>query len=294
MELRHLRYFITVAEELHFGHAAEKLLIAQPPLSQQIRQLEDEIGVELFRRTKRKVELTESGKVFLEEARAALKQVESAVRAAQRAKRGEIGHLTLGFVGSAAYQFLPPVVRRYREQFPGVELELHEMTTAQQVTALENGQINVGLLRPPIESLLLVSEIVTNETLVVALPENHELVTHTTLNLTDLRDMPFIIFPRLQGASFYDQIINICQQAGFQPRIVQEAVQMHTIVSLVAAEIGIALVPASVQNLGRSGVTYRTLAEKPPATSLALAWLRDVEVPVLQNFIAIAKEIARI
>jgi DNA-binding transcriptional LysR family regulator len=183
MELRHLRYFITVAEELHFGRAAERLNMTQPPLSQQIRQLEDELGVQLFNRVGRNIELSVAGRVFLEETQQTLVQVEHAVQAARRAARGEIGRLVVGFVGTAAYRVLPSTLRVFQERFPGVEVALREMTTLDQAKALRAEQMDVGFLRPPVDSNGLEIETVFREPLVVALRETHPLTVNEHLTL---------------------------------------------------------------------------------------------------------------
>lgn len=292
MELRHLRYFVAVAEELHFGRAAARLQIAQPPLSQQIRQLEDELGVQLFCRTKRTVQLTEAGQVFLEEARELLTQAEHAIETVQRAKRGEIGRLTLGFVGSATYSILPDVVRAFRRHFPGVKLILHEMTTSEQVAALHEHRIHLGFVRPPLDDEMLLFKTVLQESFVAVLPESHPLATQSQVSLRSLSSEPFILFPRHLGSGFYDQIVSLCQQAGFSPQVMQEAIQMQTIVCLVAAELGVALVPASLQNLQRVGVVYKALQESTPIVELAIAWRRDERSPVVHKFLEVTEQIA--
>jgi DNA-binding transcriptional LysR family regulator len=253
MELRHLHYFITVAEELHFSRAAERLHISQPPLSQQIQNLEDELGVKLFERTKRQVHLTEAGKVFLERCYLVLAQLEQAIAATQRIGRGEVGQLAIGFVVSAMYTVLPEILRGFREKFPAVELQLHELTTAQQIQALYDKQVDVGIVRSAISEPGLSVECFLPESLVLALPETHPLSAQTQVSLSTLADELFILFPAKMGPVFYEQIINICQQAGFRPKVSQEAVQMETIIGLVAAGMGIAIVPTSLQNFHRGG-----------------------------------------
>ncbi|HEY9847144.1 MAG TPA: LysR substrate-binding domain-containing protein, partial [Candidatus Caenarcaniphilales bacterium] len=244
MELRHLRYFVTLAEELHFGRAAERLHIAQPPLSQQIRQLEAELGFLLFHRTKRMVQLSEAGQVFLREIQQVLRQLEQAVQTGRQASRGEVGQLVVGFVGSAAYNILPAILQTFRTTAPAVNLELHELTTDQQLKWLREGRIDVGFLRPPIEDNIFSLEIIFQEPLVAALPETHVLANQVALSLRSISGEPFILFPRPLAPGLYDQIISLCHQASFSPRVVQEAIQMQTIVSLVAAELGLAIVPA--------------------------------------------------
>jgi DNA-binding transcriptional LysR family regulator len=289
MELRHLYYFVAVAEELHFGRAAQRLRIAQPPLSQQIQKLEEELGVQLFRRTKRRVELTEAGQVFLQEARQALAQVEQAVTAARRAGRGEIGRLAVGFVGSASYEILPTMIRRFHECFPDVELVLREATTSQQIRALHEGRIHVGLLRPPVSGDALVIESFLVEPLIAALPETHALAGQPAVSLQELAHERYITFPRHLGPGLYDQIISVCQQAGFSPEITQEAVQMQTILGLVATGIGVALIPASARNLRSAGVAYSELQGVQSGVEMALAWRKDDASPSLQAFLKVVR-----
>lgn len=285
MELRHLRYFVAVADDLHFGRAAEKLFIAQPALSQQIQQLERELGVRLLTRSSRRVALTVAGTVFLSEARAILARVSSALEAARRADRGELGRLGVGFVASATYAVLPAVLRRFREDFPDVELLLYELTAAEQAGALRDGTINVGFARPFLDDPALVVEPVARESFVVALPEGHPLAARKSVALTDLAPEPFILFPSSPKPSYADTVYALCESAGFTPQVAQEVREMQTAVSLIAAGIGISLVPASVQNLRRQGVVYRPLSHPTPPTELVLAYRRDDTSPVLQVFL---------
>jgi DNA-binding transcriptional LysR family regulator len=201
MELRHLRYFVAVAEELHFNRAAERLHMAQPPLSQQIKQLETELGVELFhRRTKRQVQLTEAGQVLLQAAYSILAQLDQAVCETQRAGRGETGSLTIGFTSSVVYDVLPAILHQFRQHFPQVDLVLQELTTTQQEEALQNQRIEVGFCHPPIKDTSLVSETIRLEPLVVVLPATHPLATEPTLSLCSLADEPFISAPSGSGS----------------------------------------------------------------------------------------------
>jgi DNA-binding transcriptional LysR family regulator len=293
MELRHLYYFIAVAEELHFSRAAERLHISQPPLSQQIRSLEDELGVKLFERTKRQVHLTEAGKVFLERSYLVLAQLEQAIAVTQRIGRGEVGRLAIGFVDSATYTVLPEILRIFREQFPAVELRLHEMTTAQQIQALHHKQVDIGIVRSAISESGLSVECLLQESLVLALPETHPFSAQTTVSLSALADELFILFPAKMGPILYEQIIHMCQQAGFRPKVAQEAVQMQTIIGLVAAGLGIAIVPASMQNFHRSGVIYRPLQEQILKTGLYLTWRQHDSSPVIRAFLSLARKTTR-
>ncbi|MDF5718530.1 MAG: LysR family transcriptional regulator [Rhizonema sp. NSF051] len=293
MELRHLRYFVTLAEELHFGRAAERLHIAQPPLSQQIRQLEIELGFDLFHRTKRKVQLTVAGLVFLEEAQQILKQLEQAIQIGRQTSRGEIGQLAIGFVSSAGYNVLPKILRTFRISLPGVVLELRELTTFQQVQWLRERRIDVGFIRPPIEETGFSTETIFREPLVVALPETHPLANKLNLSLASLCSEPFILFSRINAPGLYDTLISLCQQAGFSPMVVQEAIQMQTIVSLVAAEIGVAIVPASLQHLQRTGVVYKILQEATPEVPLNMIWRQNDISPTVQQFIEVVRNLSQ-
>ncbi len=288
MELRHLRYFVTLAEELHFGRAAERLHIAQPPLSQQIRQLETELGFELFHRTKRKVQLTEAGQVFLDEVQQIFKQLEQAIQVGRQTSRGEMGQLVVGFVSSAPYNILPTILRAFRSSVPEVRLELHELTTNEQFRWLRESRIDVGFVRPPVEDTFNF-EIIFQESLVVALPDTHELANQSNVCLRSLKNEPFILFPRLLAPGLYDLIISLCQQAGFSPNVTQEAIQMQTIVSLVAGGLGIAIVPESLQNLQRTGVVYKIVQEPTPKTAIAIIWRQNDTSATVQKFLEIAR-----
>ncbi|WP_341733919.1 LysR family transcriptional regulator [Microcoleus sp. EPA2] len=288
MELRHLRYFIAVAEELNFTRAAEKLHIAQPPLSQQIQQLEAELGFQLFRRTKRTVTLTEAGQVFFEESQKILLQLDRAIQLGQQTNRGELGQLRIGFVSSASHNVVPAILQAFRTLHPAVKLELREMTTNEQLQRLREGQIDIGFLRPPVDEGIN-SEIVFREPLIVALPQTHQLADRAQVELRQLSTEPFILFPRSLAPGLYDRIISFCQQAGFSPIASQEAIQMQTIVSLVAASMGVAIVPESMQNFQRCGVVYKHLQEPSPIVSIALIWC-DNPTPVLLRFLEVATQ----
>ena len=290
MELRHLRYFVTVAEELHFGRAAEKLHISQPPLSMQIRALEEELGVRLFNRTQRHVALTHAGNALLQEARQVLARVEQAVLVTRRAGRGEIGQLAVGFISVADYNVLPSVLRDFRRRYPLVNLTLRESTTDAQVRDLVAGRLDVGFVLPPVNEPALECVPILREPLIAALPDKHPLATRPgKLDLAKLRDAPFILFPRPYAPGLYDDVVSCCRAAGFSPRVEQEAIQMQTIVSLVSAELGVALIPASLTNLRRTGVTYKPLRQQGPMTEIHLAWRRGDELPALRLFVEVAR-----
>ncbi|HLX44921.1 MAG TPA: LysR substrate-binding domain-containing protein [Bryobacteraceae bacterium] len=289
MELRQLRYFVSIAENLHFRRAAEQLSIAQPALSQQIQKLERELGVRLLERTQRRVSLTDAGAVFLERARLTLNEAEEAVRLARLAGRGEIGHLGVGAVTSALYGVFPEVVRVFRERHRQVHLTLHELAGNEQTRALRDGRIQVSFLRPPIDEADIEVRTITREPWVVALPTAHRFARRSRVALKMLAAESFVSFPRDLAPVLYDQLISMCNRAGFSPRIVQEG-QMQTIVSLVAAGIGVALVPATLENLSRRGVVYRPLTGAVAKLQLAVAWRRDNRSPLLEAFLGVVRE----
>ncbi|MDQ0189197.1 LysR family transcriptional regulator [Alicyclobacillus cycloheptanicus] len=287
MELRHLEYFVAVAEELNFARAAARLKMTQPPLSQQILQLERELGVQLFQRTKRKVELTAAGEVFLREARDVLARVDHAAEQARRADRGEIGELSIGFVGSATYDILPVVVREYRRRYPHVHLSLTEMATPVQVEALARRDIDVGVLRPPVAGAI---ESVTIHAAhcVLAIPKGHPLAQAPSISVQDTACVPHILIARKTWAGLHDEIVSLCNRSGFTPHIVQEAFEFQTVLGLVAAGIGIAFVPPSAQNLHARDVVYRTVAGPAPMAAMAIAWRTTDASALVRNFVDIA------
>jgi DNA-binding transcriptional LysR family regulator len=293
MELRHLRYFLAVAEELHFGRAAARLHIAQPPLSQQIRQLERELGYDLFLRTQRRVRLTEAGAAFQEEARALLERLEHAKAAAGRIARGEAGALGVGFVASATYALLPRLYRRFRERHPDVALALEEMSTAEQVDALRAGRIQLGLARPPVGDDTLAAEPLADEPLVAALPARHPLAARRSLPLRALAHEAFVLFPRHPRPGWIDVVQGVCRAAGFRPAVAQEVLELSTAVTLVAAGVGVTLVPASAQALRLDGVAYRPLREPSPSTRLVALRRPDERKAVVDRFLDVAREIVR-
>lgn len=292
MELRALRYFVTLAEELHFGRAAKRLGMTQPPLSQALAGLEQEIGVRLLERTRRKVGLTHAGSTFLEEARATLARASHAIELAQRAQRGEVGRLAVGYMAASAYTLLPLVLRDFMQSFPGVKLELRELTLPEQTRALLKGDIEVGLLRPPVDEAELSSETILAEPFVLALPARHALTALRRVPARRLAEEPFILFPRQPGLVFHDLVMGFCIRNGFTPRVAQEANQTHTVVGLVSAGIGVALVPASTRRIGLGGVAYRPLRERTPESRTAVAWRRDSASPVLAAFRDVARRVA--
>lgn len=291
MELRHLRYFIAVAEELHFGRAAERLHMAQPPLSQQIKKLEEEIGVQLLARTKRKVELTPAGRLFLDEARLTLQQAKRAQRIAQEAEQGVRGRLRVGFVTSACYSILPVLVRRFRKDNPLIDLELMEMTPSRQIEAMDEGTIDVGILRPPIESCSLSVKTLMEEPLVVALPIDHRKADQKAISLQTLSEDAFVLFPRHHGPGIFDVIMKACHDAGFTPQVSYSPNEMQTILAYVAAGLGVSLVPQSLSGFHQHSIVYRPLRGSRIRLELALISRREEANPILDLFCELSAQI---
>ncbi|NEX61906.1 LysR family transcriptional regulator [Noviherbaspirillum galbum] len=294
LELRQLRYFVAVAEETHFGRAAARLHMTQPPLSQAIQSLEAALGAPLFERTKRSVALTPAGEALLPEARRLLQQAAGLPDLVRRAASGEAGSMTLSFISTADYSVLPPLLREFRERFPQVGIELREATTDVQLDDLLAGRIDAGLLIPPLpEKALAELEYMTvlSEPLVLAAPQGLAGLAGTeAADLRQVGDMPLIIFPRRIAPAFHDAILGCFRDAGLTPRIGQEAIQMQTIVGLVSAGMGIALVPQSVSNLKRPGVDYKPLARGTAPVETGLAWRRDNRSPVLRSFLELLRK----
>jgi len=266
MELRHLRYFRAVAEEKHFGRAAERLHMAQPPLSQQIKQLESELGVRLLRRTTRRVDLTPAGEAYLVRVRAILRAVDAAGDEAKRIGSGLEGRLVIGCVGSATYSLLPALARALREQLPGVDYAFQgEMLTPDQIAALRDGSIDLALMRPP-GDLADYADITVvtlrEEKYVVALPEDHRLAARSRVRVADLREEGLIVHSGHGRSAMYDAVVGLCRDAGFEPVIRHEVAETSTLVTFVAAGLGVAVVPEPVAELVVAGATYRPLASR--------------------------------
>ncbi|MDW3681567.1 LysR family transcriptional regulator [Cupriavidus sp. CV2] len=302
MDLRQLRYFVTVAEELHFGRAAQRLTMTQPPLSQQIQALEEEIGVQLFARTRRSVALTPAGQQWLPEVRRVLADAAALPGLAQRLARGEAGTLSLAFVSTADYGILPDLLRSFRARHPNVQLQLREATSDIQLEALMDGGIDAGLvIRPQLPAMPhgVAYLPLVREPLVLAVPEGWRpggaKAGEEGVSLRDAAHEPLIIFPRRSAPAFYDIITGCYAREGLTPVIAQEAIQMQTIVSLVSAGMGVALVPASLCNLRRTGVSYLPLRDAGPDIETGLVWREagaDSVSPVLRSFIEIAGALA--
>lgn len=282
-----MRYFVAVAEELHFGRAARRLNLSQPPLSVQVRELEREIGAPLLIRSSRRVELTAAGEVLLGEARKLIAKAEAAANSARRAAQGEIGRLAIGFVTTADYSLLPSLVRRFRTRRPDVRLALRELTADRQLEQLAAGELDLGLMIAPPISPELAAQVVLRETLIAALPTSSRLArSGRHLAIADLAREAFVLFPRPMAPSLYDAVISCCRQAGFSPRLAQEAIQMQTILGLVAAGLGVSLVPACMAKLRRPGVAYLRLDRPGPPIETAAVWRADDHAPTLAALIS--------
>ena len=292
MELRQLRYFVAVAEERHFGRAAKRLRLSQPPLSAQIKGLEEELGVKLFQRSTRQVALTDAGRTFLERAEGILEAIEEAKEAAKGADEGVRGRLEIGFISSATLGLLPPAIRLFRERFGGVEIELRELTSAQQIDALYAGEIRVGLVRLPLRAPGLRFEPLQEESFLVALPSGHPLEALESVPLEAMVDQPLIFFTRQLMPSLHAQIVELFQRVGAFPNVVQHAVHLQTIVGLVASDVGLAILPEPAERLSREGVVYRSL-DAPDATSwVGLARVEEDGSLLVENFVRTVREVA--
>lgn len=291
MELRHLKYFLAVAEELHFGRAAVRLNISQPPLSQQIQQLEKEIGIQLFERTRRSVHLTDAGRVFQKEAYNVLESLERGISKARLTSRGETSWLSVGFIGSSTYALLPGILREFRQKYPEVDLVLQEIKSSEQNRALQKRQIHISFARFPKIEPELVFETIYQEHLVAAVPANHFLTRQKSLKLSDLANAPFILFPN-QPSAHAEYTLQVFAKAGLSPRIVQTVGEMHTALGLVAAGIGVTLVPSSMQNTRREGVSFINLKKPAPVLDLMMGYLKEEVSPVLERFIEVARSMS--
>ncbi|MQS38864.1 LysR substrate-binding domain-containing protein [Streptomyces katsurahamanus] len=285
MELRHLRYFAAVAETSHFGRAAERLHMAQPPLSQAIRRLEAELGAVLFSRTTRQVALTRAGEVFQADVRRILTAVDEAAARVGRFASGVEGVLRIGLTGSASYRQLPALARLVKREMPGVAMEVHtEMLTPAQESGLAEGRLDVGVLRPPVRHEGIAHRALADEPLVLAVPQEHWLSEAATVRMDQLRHESFIMYGSALGSVVNDTVVRGCLAAGFQPRCAHEVTETSTALALVAAGLGIALLPDSIRSAPREGVVCKTVADAL-RVRLVLAWRADDESPLLKNLL---------
>ncbi|MFE9207282.1 LysR family transcriptional regulator [Micromonospora sp. NPDC007230] len=287
LPLPQLHAFVVLAEKLHFGHAAAHLGIAQPPLSQQIRRLEDKVGHALFSRELGRVTLTPAGRELLPAARRALTDLADGLAAARAVGSGQAGRLRIGFAASLALTVLPGLLRTFGQRFPGVHLDIREMTTAPQITALHDKTIDIGLLRePPAVEAELGFRTVLREPFVAVLPATHPLAAQRTVQLAQLADSPFVLLPRAAGPQLHDQITGLCTAAGFTPQIVQHAVEWQTVCALVETGLGVSLAPASIRRIRLKGVAFRRIEPSTARTRVAVAWLKNDQNPLVKHLLA--------
>jgi DNA-binding transcriptional LysR family regulator len=287
MDIRHLRYFLAVADEQSFSRAAQKMHIAQPPLSQQVKQLEDELGVLLFDRDSRPVKLTSAGRFLASHVRPILAELNDLKVAVGRMGRGEVGVLGVAFIGSATISLLPTVLREFREQYPDVLLNLYEMNFSEQQQALLEGRIDAGFTRPAINDPKIECIELHSEPLVVAVPKGHRLALKEKIALPQLRAENFVSFPRTTSGSYGAHIYEICRKAGFEPEIVQEANELQTLLSLVASGIGIGIVPELSSQVRKADLVYLNLKKPAPKTSTSLVYRKDDDNRLLSGFIKV-------
>jgi DNA-binding transcriptional LysR family regulator len=291
MELRHLRYFAAVAQYLNYSEASRRLRVAQPAISQTILDLEDELGVKLLLRTRRSVKLTAAGTMFLREAGEILRRAVEARRQAQRAARGEVGSLGIGFFGTASAPILPALVQTCRRKFPDVELQLYEMNPDQQLAAFDDGRIDLGFSRPiPADRRSeFEEELVYTDCLAVALPETNPLAKQKAVRLKSLAGEPFVQFHRQGAPGLFDEVIACCNRAGFSPRIVNEPNFMATVMTLVESGLGVSVIPCCVHTLNRAHVAIRPIVPKSAPIPLCATWRKSEENPVLTAFLDILR-----
>ena len=288
IELRHLRYFVTVAEELHFGRAAQRLHLSQPPLSQAIMKLEELLRYALFTRTSRTVSLTSAGQAFLLRARRTLQNVQRDIDETRRIGRGEVGSLNVGFIGSGMMAMLPGIFRSYREAYPNVHLQLHESFTSRVVEGLENGTLDAGILRDsdPAEGLHVTT--IFTEPFVAVLPRTHRCAGQKSISPGVLKDEPFVFYPRMAGKLAYEKPLGIFEEYGFQPRVVQEGTHWMTILRLVGAGFGVSVAPACVQRNASSEVVCVPLRGVRVTSQIELAYVVGETRPIVEGFVRIA------
>ncbi|WP_030934707.1 LysR family transcriptional regulator [Streptomyces sp. NRRL B-24720] len=287
LPLPQLHAFTVLAEELHFGHAAARLGIAQPPLSQQIRRLEDKVGHALFTREPGRVTLTPAGRELLPAARRALTDLADGLSAARAVGSGRAGRLRIGFAASLALTVLPGMLRTFRDRHPDVHLDIHEMTTVPQVAALHDNTIDIGLLREPSagETELALKTVLT-EPFVAVLPAAHPLAAQRAVRLGQLADSPFVLLPREVGPQLHDRITGLCTAAGFTPRVTQRAVEWQTVCALVETGLGVSLAPASIRRIRLKGVAFRRIDPDDARTRVAVAWRKDDPNPLVAHLLA--------
>jgi DNA-binding transcriptional LysR family regulator len=291
MDLRRLRYFTAVAEELHFGRAAQRMHVVQSAVSHQVKLLEEELGFALLERSRHNVRLTVPGEIFLPEARDLLRRAEEAMRRARASADGAVGRLAIGFVDNVLWSILPPILRDFRQSWPQVALTLHPLDRTAQIEALKTSVIDIGIMPSPSPGHALKSTALAAGPLVAAIPENHPFAVRSTLSLVELASEPFVLFPQRMRSRILEIIVACCASVGFTPRIVQEAEQLHTLLALVGASLGVTLVPQWVARVQQPGVIYVPVDLTTPY-ELIVAWSANTDNPAVANFRQIAAEVA--
>ncbi|WP_068398230.1 LysR family transcriptional regulator [Kribbia dieselivorans] len=291
MELRHLEGFIAVAEELHFGRAAARLHMAQPPLSQQIKLLERDLGAVLFERSTRSVRLTPAGEALLGPARDVLAAAGVARRSVRAAVAGEVGRVTIGFAGASSYDALPRLTREITAQLPGIDLVLRSQTySGEALGQIASGDLDLGFVsyveRPDVSM-----RVISREELVVALPSSHRLALHETIDLAELAGEPFVTFPAAHGSAIHEATLRHCLTAGFAPRVAQEAPDAYNLLTLVGAGVGVALVVDSARHIQLEHVAFRRLHGPAIILPIALAWRANAASTALQRVLEVAEEV---
>jgi DNA-binding transcriptional LysR family regulator len=292
MDLRRLRYFTAVAEELHFGRAAQRMHVVQSAVSHQLKLLEEELGFSLLERSRHNVRLTVSGEIFLPEARDLLRRADEAMRRARASADGTVGRLAVGFVDNVLWSMLPPILRDFRQRWPQVELTLHPLDRSAQIEALRTSVIDIGIMPSPSPGHALKSVALAEAPLVAAIPEGHPLAVRPTLSIVELADESFVLFPRRMNSRLLEIIVACCASAGFAPRIVQEAEQLHTLLALVSAGLGVTLVPQWVARVQQLGVVYIPIDDLLTPYELIAAWNSSSDNPAVANFRETAARIA--
>lgn len=285
MELRHLRYFVAVAEQLHFRHAAEIMHVAQPALSQQIKQLEEEIGVTLFERSRHKVRLTPAGKAFYDNARRILQQADHAVAKSRKVESGDAGTIRIGFVSTAAIRVLPVALKKLQKQVPLAEIELNELAAGEQVDGLYREQLDIGFVHAKLSRDVFKTKVVARDRLIVAVPCSCRLAGPGRVDLKDLASWTAIMPAGHSSSGFYEQVRTAYQRAGVRPERIHNTRLLQTGLLLVAAGLGVSLVPESFQSMHVKGVVYKKLRVEPPLCELVAVWRRDNDSPLLRRFI---------
>lgn len=293
IDSRHLRFFVAVCEELNFRKAAERLHLAQPALTRHIQTMETALGVQLFERDKRHVALTSAGRAAFERARQLLRDMDDLVLATQRAARGEIGSLRVGFISFVAYEYLPAILRSFRQEFPDVGVELHEFLVMQQFEMLLDGRIDVAVLRPLYKDSRIATKTIVRSRFVAALRADHPLLRKKSIRMEDLSEEDFVSLPKRLGPSFHAQIMGFCSGAGFLPKVVHAASDAQAVIGLVGAGMGVAVVPESVAKLNTAGVEYRLVNGLPETAEIVLAWRSDNTSEVLKHFVRIGTRTMR-